>query len=144
MNIDTTPHMEANDITLAFNACSERGGWKAIIAGTRAAPLIKFTSPSNMVELFLHMQTSRISFQFTKCACSWGDYLTAVRRGLFAVLTALKASGSPVSTPMSETEGTLRMEYDLAVKATYIWLANLDDDWTEYVDKPFKALEGVL
>lgn len=142
--VETTALMDANDVVMAFNTVTDRKGWKAVIAGARVAPQVKFTSQSQMVEVYLHTTTSRVSVTFTKMACAWGDYIGAARRGLFAVLTALKAAGYPVAAPLSEDDGTMRMEYDLASKLTYIWLANLDDDWTQYEDKPFKALEGVL
>lgn len=142
--IELTPMMEAIELVQTFNNCMDREGWRTVLAGTRERPAVKFSPRSLMADITLDWQTKRFTVSFSKMACAWGDYITAARRALFVVLTTLKATGSPVEAPLSDDDGTLRIEYNSATKETYIWCAALTDAWKPEAESPFKALEGVL
>ena len=57
------------------------------------------------------------------------------------ILTALKAAGEPVEVPL-DAAGELRIRYHPVTKMTEVFLANVNDDWTDAEPMPFKAIEG--
>jgi hypothetical protein len=139
-----TPLMAADDMAMAFNTTAERNRWIARVAGTRTVPHVKFSSTTNMIDLFYYPQSGRFAVTFSKATCAWGDFMASTRAALATVLQALKAAGYEVTAPLDDKDGMLRVEFDPGTKQTYVSLAKLDDDWREYAEIAFKELPAVL
>jgi hypothetical protein len=133
-----TPMMGADDLAQAFNAATERKYWKAILGGSRGMPTVIFKSRSSMVELTYYTQSNVFAVTYSKATCAFGDFMQSAYAALGTVLTALKATGHPVSAPLGEGEGVLRVEYDAKLKTAYVTLAKLGDDWQDVAPAPAK------
>lgn len=130
-----TPMMKADELAQAFNAATERQNWRAYVGGTRNLPTVIFKSKSAMVELTYFTENNTFQVAYFKATCSFGDFMGSSHRSLLTVLTALKASGYPVSAPLELDDGVLRIEYDPKTKTASIALAGVGDDWQQYAPK---------
>lgn len=137
-----TPMMQTDAMAQAFNACTERENWKAVVGGTRTAPTVIFKSRTVMLELTYHATYNAFTVVFTKATCAFGDFMGAVHRSLLTVLTALKASGHDVAAPMELDDGVTRIQFDPKTKEAYVSLANMDDDWQQY--RPAMTRSGFI
>lgn len=127
-----TPLMDTQEIAQAFNAATERQNWKAYVGGSRTVPTVIFKSRSAMVELTYYPSSGAFAVLFSKATCAFGDFMASAHRAVLTVLTALKASGYPVSAPLDDNDGVMRTEYDPRTKVTYVSIARLDDAWQDY------------
>lgn len=134
-----TPFIKADELAVAFNACTERQYWRATVGGTRALPVVYFKSRSGMVELTYYPESNRFAVTFSRATCAFGDFMASTYKALAVVLSALKVAGYPVGAPQTDADGLLRVEFDPKTKVAYVALAKLSDDWQEYAESAFKA-----
>jgi len=127
-----TPKMQADELAQTFNAATERQNWRAYVGGTRNLPTVIFKSKTAMVELTYYTESNTFAVAYFKATCSFGDFMGSSHRALLTVLTALKASGHPVSAPLDLDDGVLRIEYDPKTKTASVSLAAIGDDWQKY------------
>lgn len=95
--------LTATEIALQFNAVNELTTWKAR-PNSRPADgldLVHFNSASGLITLIYNTVTGRFEIRFNKFQAAWGDYIKAIARTLYYVLTTLKSAGLPFEAPPS-------------------------------------------
>lgn len=85
----------ALDVANAFNQQNDKKNWKAVCTGE----LVHFSSTSGMVALVYDAADGTFAVKFNKFQGAFGDYVQAIRRGLFSVLNSLKSAGLPFEGP---------------------------------------------
>lgn len=136
-----TKLMEADEIAHSFNSVTERGYWKAAIAGTRTNPEVHFNSRSSMVQVAYRIASDDFTISFSKTSVAFGDFMASAFRSLAQIMTSLKAAGLPFATVVDEATVCLRLQYDPRAKVTTVHLAADGDDWLEAEALPFKVPE---
>lgn len=91
------------EIVIAFNSHNEKRGWscRAHSAPEKGLDLVHFHTPSGLVDLTYNAMTGTFQVKFKKFQAAWGDYIRAISRSLYYVLTTFKASGLPFDAPLS-------------------------------------------
>ena len=100
--------MTADAIALAFNQQNSRKTWKARSDNRPGSETVLFKGTHGMVEITYHVAAAEFSVSFNKVHAAWGDYVRAVARGLYVVLTTLKSAGLPFDAPLSPEGATIR------------------------------------
>lgn len=95
--------VSASEIAMAFSTQSDKKGWNA---RTNSKPekgmdLVHFTSPSGLVSLVYNAIDGTFQVRFHKMHATWGDYIKAIAKALYYVLTVLKSAGLPFDAPPS-------------------------------------------
>ncbi len=96
--------MNADLIALTFNQQNERKSWKARPDSRPSAETVHFKGTHGMIELVYDVWGNRFAVRFNKVHAAWGDYIRAISRGLYIVLSTLKSGGLPFDCP-DEPEG---------------------------------------
>lgn len=90
----------AADVALAFNGATERKTWAARHYTKDGNETVLFTGGrQNLITLALDCDTRRFHVRFNRTHAAWGDYVTAIAKALYVVLTTLKAAGLPFEAP---------------------------------------------
>lgn len=133
-----TKLMQADEIAYAFNGVTERGYWRAAIAGTRTAPEVNFNSRASMVCVTYRIATNDFTVSFSKTHASFGDFMASVHRSLGQILASLKAAGLPFEDAFGSAP--LRIEYDAKSKGVTIHMpVHPDDMWPGVEPMAFKV-----
>ena len=132
--------MEADEIAFTFNSVDERVYWNASVGGSRLTPTVIFSSRASMVKITYYVGKGDFKVSFTRMSCSFGDFMASIHRSLDQILTALKAAGLNVQSPVGEGVN-LRCEYDPITKETSIGFASLGADWGDPAYITFKDEE---
>lgn len=100
--------MKANDIAEAFHTNCPKRNWKARIGSiSRAGELVEqvhFADRTGLISLTYDLQTGeyrRFSVTFEKALASWGDYVSAIAKGVHTIMAALQSGGLPFVAPNS-------------------------------------------
>lgn len=97
------PQLGSAEIALVFNTQNTRKVWTAR-ANNRTdsgRDMVHFTTTAGIVSLAYNTLDGRWEIQFNKAHAAWGDYVKAMARALYLILTTLKAAGLPFDAPLS-------------------------------------------
>lgn len=90
--------LTAHEIALAFGQQNTRKAWTAR-PNTIGGETVHFTSTTGIVALVYQVEHGRWVVKFNKFQATWGDYVKAVARSLYVVLSTLKSAGLPFEAP---------------------------------------------
>lgn len=96
--------LTATEIALAFNQQIERKAWSARQTNSDGAERVHFISATGMVRLIYDVRERIWYVRFTKVNAAWGDYIRAIARSLYIVLTTLKSGGLAFDAPENEND----------------------------------------
>jgi hypothetical protein len=96
--------MNGVEIATAFNTVNEGKSWKAKSSQrtdrkTGAVDIVNFEQTNGMVTLSYDVEAGTFQVTFRKLQAAWKDYINAIARSLFVVLSSLKAGGLPFEAP---------------------------------------------
>lgn len=97
------------EIVIAFNTVNEKRGWtcRAHSSPEKGLDLVHFHTPSGLIDLTYNAMDGRFAVKFKKYQAAWGDYIRAISRALYYVLSTFKASGLPFDAPLSPSGITI-------------------------------------
>jgi hypothetical protein len=95
--------ISGTEVATAFNQQNEKRGWTARAASKpeKGLDLVHFTAPSGLVSLIYNAVDGRFQVKFHKLQATWGDYVKAIAKSLYYVLTVLKSAGLPFDAPLT-------------------------------------------
>lgn len=94
--------MNAQEIMIAFNTQNDKKVWTAQArTSANGADAVYFGTTNGMVSLVYHVEAKQFAVRFHKFQGAWGDYIKAISRSLYTVLTTLKSAGLPFEAPPS-------------------------------------------
>ncbi len=93
--------MNSTEIAQRFNEVNEVKAW---VARANSRPesgldVVHFNTASKLVSLIYNHSTGAFEVKFNKFQAAWGDYVQAIAKSLFFVLTTLKQAGLPFDAP---------------------------------------------
>lgn len=114
----------APELALAFNTVNTRKTWNARPSNT----LVIFNPGVSLIALTYDTVDGTWQVRFNKYQAAWGDYVKAIARTFYVVLSTLKQAGLPFAAPDSPEgidivtstgpEGSIYVRYEPPAPAT--------------------------
>lgn len=109
--------LSANEVANVFNQQNDKASWRAVCTGE----LVHFTSTNGMVALVYDAAAGTFAVKFNKFQGAFGDYVQAIRKGLFSILNTLKSGGLPFEGPPTVDDMTVLIRAASADDITCEW-----------------------